>query len=828
MLLDIELTFPLLPREAIKFNFDTSITASRNNLEYRIPKITEPRYEFSFDSLTVHQSWKDEFKDFYRLSQGGINSFWYKSSIEYQCTYLGDFYQFDELIVPKPVLGQTLKDKLIYASSYGKLFYNGVTGNWQACKVWQLNNEDYSRICTTHKTLRKIYPEGFRVFIDNAEVFNYILLDFGVVSFPGLNLTGSEDIRFSGEYASEVRFKDGIDISRISQEKYQISGIQLTEEVNNGIGGYLRQDFSDLIGSYFLFPIEPESDDLLSYDLRENKLDNGRSNRTLVSSSPVSKFSLKSTTITEREKNYLTTWFMVCKGRLLEFSYPDSILTRFNNDYLSLTLERNTRKRYLSLEEEGCKYYTYNDLDFTKYNYAFSPTDKVAFNVCVGSTVSNESAFDFYYLAEQAEIDYMEEENCLDAGVNYSQDPRFLRLYANFMSGSKVSQMIVRISNYLLDYYPDDFPSTKLLSPTVEFLQDYSSLVNSFVAGSRLYLIVDESNYTTNTSEAFNRFVDNVFNGLNGYPKLPDEIIQSITIIRSGLPQDAPGASFFKLLAKGSFGDEINTYAYCLKLEKPGGQTRGFTSLDQDIEIAGIVHKSRSAIEASATTTAINLSTDNLEVKSLINNEDITPQQLLSGYYDNALVKMALIDFITVPTTFEEGIILLQGRVGRVTLTDSTFVFELRSLSELLNRPVSRKTSPLCHYQFGDSRCGLNLITSGLRFENVAINGTGNDNTLVLNNAGIDLDFVGGTMLVKTGLNNGIVLEVTGVNQVNQEVTFKGELAGAFTVGDLVDITAFCKRDRNSCQSYGNYINFGGVPVGGNFVPGLERITVRP
>jgi uncharacterized phage protein (TIGR02218 family) len=656
---------------------------------------------------------------------------------------------------------------------------------------------------------------NFKVFINDVEQFDYALdPQIATISFPSLNLSGSEDIRFSGEYLSEVRFSmEALNIAKISADSYQVTGISLTEEINNSIGGYSVNDFINYPSFYFTLPFEPKSSENISAEVLVSSLDNDRELRRKTTDSSTSQKILESNVVTEKEKNSILTWFLVAKGKLIQFVIPPCSWARFNTDTLSLTLVRgNTSAPPL---------YSYQDLGLKQFDFVFAPDYDVSILATVGTTIDYEAKTGFAEIGEKIQQFYMTT-GVLENNIQYSRPRRWLKAIAEVMVGTNPKCIILRMSASIYDYF------FLVNEPSPAYLEDFNDLVTNFIPGSKIYLLIDYPNASASVVTAFLRYFESSFSGTNGYPAFPPLILDSITVFKEEYPTDAPLELYLQILTGGGTSlPSIYSLAYCVKLERENAETYGFTSLNQDIEIDGVIYKSHSAIDTSATATEINLSTDNLEIKSLINNEEITPQKLLSGYFDDAIVKLALIDFITVPATFEEGIILLQGRVGKVTFTDTTFTFELRSLSELLNKPVSKKTSPKCDHIFGGIKCKLDLITAGLQLENIPILAIA-DRVLTLDTTGITSSFVNGTALVKTGANNGLLLEVTAVNPSSQQITFRGELAENFQVGDLLELTAFCQKDQFTCQGYGNYDNFGGVPVGGNFVPGLDRISVLP
>lgn len=270
------------------------------------------------------------------------------------------------------------------------------------------------------------------------------------------------------------------------------------------------------------------------------------------------------------------------------------------------------------------------------------------------------------------------------------------------------------------------------------------------------------------------------------------------------------------------FDSVISTLGYAIEITRKDGVQLGMTSLNFDFVIDGVTYFANSAVEPTAVTQKVNLSTDNISIKALVDNNLITPVDLLNNVYEEASVICAFIDFTNFPTFITDGIILLKGRVGKVTVEDTFYTFEVRSLSEELNKPVSFKTSTQCPYDFGDTRCKKDLVADSLLLTGINIvSGVGNILTLDI---ALSAAFVSGVITFTSGILVGRqyeIADITGGTLVELTQTFPGNAAGS-----IVTATAFCAKTEAACIFYANQTNFGGFKVGGNFIPGLTKITV--
>ncbi|MGL6339819.1 MAG: baseplate hub protein [Waterburya sp.] len=812
---DVEFVFPVVPKETLNITFSTKISETQVGAETRIPQKVEPIFSYSFDSLKLDRFEVAQIRDFYKSCRGSVDTFKYRSTVDCKIAYLGEFYQEEN----SPIL----------ILSYGKMFYNATLNAWQTVKVWEIKEAALAQVESrkTYKTIRHPDLATLKVFVNGLEVFNWNSLGYGVFQFLGVSFNGSESITFECEYLSEVRFKEGaLNIAQSGYQTYTLSGLEFTEEVNNSIGGYSISDFTNSQWQ-MLLPFTPIDDTRLQFPTRYESLDNFRDNRQLILNSFKGEAVIESNSITEKEKNLLLTWFMVAKGRCLDFIY-NLYLTRFDSDTLSIS----------SLVQEGCKYYEYGDIPLRQYqddidlyaDYAIVgyisgiPTPGSHSSVSYNASLQLFNNLVEYFTSIRMQRGIVEPiEVFQDNSVDNDRWLRRCVERGGFPPNKKVAIFIFsQNSEEYLNSNAGDY------TPTPAFLEDLAYF-NDNANPSDRYILVQHYDVPNNPAELTFKHPEQykllMHGGLNYTPTnqagrfsfagYKDSALISVEDFRIAL---ATYHSSFQ---------SIKPLAFCLKITK-NGISKGFTSLDMDFIVEGTLFKSKSAIEPSATQTEINLSTDNLDIKALIDNGDITDQQLISGYWDDALVQLVLFNFVELPPTFDDGIPLLQGRVGRVTLTDIAYTFELRSLSEILNRPIAKKTSPKCDHTFGGIKCGKDLLAANLRFPNAEVVSIVNSNTIELNTTVLPIDFVFGAIEVKSGANTGILLEIISVDPLLPQVQFNGELAEDFQIGDTVDITAFCKKDQYACKAYNNFVRFGGIPVGGNFVPGLNRITVTP
>jgi len=147
----------------------------------------------------------------------------------------------------------------------------------------------------------------------------------------------------------------------------------------------------------------------------------------------------------------------------------------------------------------------------------------------------------------------------------------------------------------------------------------------------------------------------------------------------------------------------------------PGyGAPEGYTSLDRDLLIDGLVYQSSANVLPTQIPTNIGLEPDGVEATLLF--ADAAPllrSRVEMRLYDGALVHLFALPweaFLAGQTNSSDIARLLAGRLGSAEFDDSAATFELLPWSSLANLTVGRTTSDLCDCaRFGRGRC-LNLV----------------------------------------------------------------------------------------------------------------------
>lgn len=157
--------------------------------------------------------------------------------------------------------------------------------------------------------------------------------------------------------------------------------------------------------------------------------------------------------------------------------------------------------------------------------------------------------------------------------------------------------------------------------------------------------------------------------------------------------------------------EETTTLVTAVKVTRQDGMVLAYTTHDQpltfDCDGLGLVtYQPQGGYNRSAIASQLGLSTDNLELEGLLDDDAITDADLLTGKYDNAELKFMLVNW----QDLTQGVLKLRrGSVGQITLHRDTYVAEIRGLLDAYGQIIGEVYTPDCRADLGDSRCTVVL-----------------------------------------------------------------------------------------------------------------------
>jgi hypothetical protein len=148
---------------------------------------------------------------------------------------------------------------------------------------------------------------------------------------------------------------------------------------------------------------------------------------------------------------------------------------------------------------------------------------------------------------------------------------------------------------------------------------------------------------------------------------------------------------------------EVTTLATCWRITRLDGREFLFTDHDRDLLFEGNVYKASAGYSRTAIANDSSLSVDNLDVEGVFDSVAITEQELRAGLFDQAEVRIFLVNWADPSMG---SLRMRRGWFGEVTLSEQgVFRTELRGMTQALQQRIGELYSPECRADLGDYRC---------------------------------------------------------------------------------------------------------------------------
>ncbi|USM11581.1 hub [Citromicrobium phage vB_CbaS-RXM] len=152
---------------------------------------------------------------------------------------------------------------------------------------------------------------------------------------------------------------------------------------------------------------------------------------------------------------------------------------------------------------------------------------------------------------------------------------------------------------------------------------------------------------------------------------------------------------------------EVTTLASCWKITRRDGREFYFTDHDQDILFEGKTYEAESSYDRTAIQSNSDFGVDNLDVAGILDSEKITDEELRSGVFNRADVKVFIVNW---KNPAQGALKVRRGWFGEVALLgNGTFTTEIRGLAQALSHNFIEVYSAECRADFCDQRCTLNI-----------------------------------------------------------------------------------------------------------------------
>jgi uncharacterized phage protein (TIGR02218 family) len=261
---------------------------------------------------------------------------------------------------------------------------------------------------------------------------------------------------------------------------------------------------------------------------------------------------------------------------------------------------------------------------------------------------------------------------------------------------------------------------------------------------------------------------------------------------------------------KDHLANSVTTLATCWKITRKDDYVIGLTDHDSNLFYKDILYNAKSAYSRSALNSFSELKAGSIDLEGLFDHELLDANDLRSGLYDGAELLIFLVNYDDLS---QGNMVLQKGCFGEITLTDSTYVAEFRSLKDSLDHAVmTERYSPDCRAQLGDQRCRVNLDALMVEGEVTKIiednyRFCGSEHHHESNY------FTGGLLTWLSGENKGSQIEIKKWQKDGSEFTLFLPSSSKINLTDRYRIVPGCNKRLETCRGkFKNILNFRGEP----------------
>lgn len=269
---------------------------------------------------------------------------------------------------------------------------------------------------------------------------------------------------------------------------------------------------------------------------------------------------------------------------------------------------------------------------------------------------------------------------------------------------------------------------------------------------------------------------------------------------------------------KAYLEQDVTTLAFLWKVIRQDGQIFGFTSHDTDITYLGLTYKSDTGFMPSAANTSSGLAVDDLELQGALSSMSIDQSEILAGVWDASEVWLYQVNYEDLTAG---AIIVRRGWIGEIKSGKTSFVAELRGLTQKLAQQIGQTYSPSCRATFGDSRCKKDL--DDFKVSGAITSITSEQEFADTSRVEADQYFALGLITMTSGLNAGLSREVKSfaATVIFCELPFPFDLE----IGDTYEMWRGCNKQLATCRdTFNNILNFRGEP----YIPVSDSLISGP
>lgn len=271
--------------------------------------------------------------------------------------------------------------------------------------------------------------------------------------------------------------------------------------------------------------------------------------------------------------------------------------------------------------------------------------------------------------------------------------------------------------------------------------------------------------------------------------------------------------------------DDVTTLSFLWEITREDSEIFRFTDADKNITYDGNVYYSLNSGTLSSIDQSADLKTDNFDFSIILNDNDISKQDVVAGLFDYASVKVYIVNRES-PT---DGVAKMSyGKLGQVQmLDDNEAVIEFRGLVQLLQQGIGRTYTHECDADLGDTRCGVDLEASDPQYTHTGSVTSVSNNAVFFDSSQGQADdyFNYGLLTWTSGSNNGLVMEVKDFVSATGKFELVSPMPFTIQAGDTYSAYRGCDKVKSTCRDvFDNIVNFRGFAE----IPGPDLLYKVP
>lgn len=258
----------------------------------------------------------------------------------------------------------------------------------------------------------------------------------------------------------------------------------------------------------------------------------------------------------------------------------------------------------------------------------------------------------------------------------------------------------------------------------------------------------------------------------------------------------------------------MTTRCTVVKITRQDATVEGYTDHDDNLTISGVTYLSSAGYTPFSVTRGSELKPDNQELVGLIDNDNLSADDLLAGVYDGARLELMLVDWSTQTKVTTLGLFIL----GPVRVAGDLYTVEMQSIESELAKPIGRTVTLKCPYELGDSDCGYSLSSVSGSVSSVVT-----ADRVITDSSRTEADdyFNGGKLVWTSGANNGRTMDVKKYTLSTKQIELFEPMPSTVAVSDTFDLYRGCDKTIATCiNTFSNGTAFGGFP----YLPGTSNL----